>query len=118
MDLNGRIVAYCGLICTDCSAYLATQAGDPDALARVAASWEQEYDVENVTLQDVTCDGCLGQDGRKGAHCAECDIRACGVARAVANCAHCPDYTCEKLERFLGFVPDARVVLDGIRAAL
>lgn len=27
-----RIIAYCGLVCTDCQAYVATQTNDPEAL--------------------------------------------------------------------------------------
>ncbi|MGD2206413.1 MAG: DUF3795 domain-containing protein, partial [Anaerolineae bacterium] len=63
-------------------------------------------------------DGCLGTAGRKCAHCAECEIRACAMALNVANCAHCADYGCEKIEGFFGFVPEARATLDGIRAEL
>jgi hypothetical protein len=112
-----KIIAYCGLICSDCSAYVATQANDQEALERVATQWREEYNAPNITVESVICDGCLG-GGRKCSHCAECEIRACGVARGVANCAHCADYACEKLERFFGFVPDARGVLDGIRQSL
>jgi hypothetical protein len=37
----------------------------------------------------------------------------------VANCAHCDEYAaCDKLADFFKSVPDARVTLDGIRAAL
>lgn len=96
MDMTDRIVAYCGLICSDCSAYIATQSGDRSALERVAAQWKEEYNLAEVTIKDVTCDGCLDEEGRKGAHCFECDIRACGLVRGVVNCAHCPDYACEK----------------------
>ncbi len=38
------IIAYCGLVCSDCPAYIATQAGDDDALERVAAQWRAEED--------------------------------------------------------------------------
>jgi hypothetical protein len=112
-----KIIAYCGLVCSDCSAYVATQANDQEALERVAAQWREEYNAPNVTVESVICDGCLS-DGRKCSHCAECEIRACGVARGVANCAHCADYACEKLEKFFGFVPGARGVLDEIRHSL
>lgn len=114
----GRIIAYCGIVCSDCSAYLATQSGKTEALEKVAAQWREEYGLEGVTIQDVTCGGCIGEDGRKGAHCFECEIRACGVERGVANCAHCSDYACARLEEFFGFVPGSRGVLDQIRAAL
>jgi hypothetical protein len=112
-----RIVAVCGLICTDCPAYVATQADDRAALERVAAEWRQAYNAPNITVESVICDGCL-DGGRKCGHCAECDIRACGIARGVANCAHCSDYGCEKLQRFFGFAPQARATLDEIHRSL
>jgi len=113
-----KIIAYCGLTCTDCDAYIATQADDRAALERVTAKWRQEYNIPNVTVEDVICDGCLTSDGRHCSHCSDCEIRACGVARGVANCAHCDAYVCDKLEAFFGFVPDARTTLDAIRAGL
>jgi hypothetical protein len=113
-----KMIAYCGLFCTDCPAYIATQSGDRAALERVAAQWREEYHVPDITVASVICDGCLGATGRKCAHCFDCDVRACAMGRGVANCAHCADYGCEIIEGFLGFVPDARARLDGIRAGL
>ena len=112
-----KMIAYCGLICTECPAYLATQANDRAELERVAAMWREEYNAPNITVESVICDGCI-VGGHKCGHCAECDIRACAMALNVANCAHCADYTCEKLEKFFGFVPGARGVLDEIRQSL
>ena len=113
-----KMIAFCGLVCTDCGAYIATQAHDQAALLRVRDQWRQEYDVPAMSIDDVTCDGCLVA-GLKCSHCAECDIRACGQSRGVANCGHCADYaTCAKLARFFGFVPSAKVVLDQVRASL
>ena len=113
-----KIIAYCGLTCSDCEAYLATQANDHAALERVAVKWREEYNAPDVTVEYVICDGCLAGDGRLGGHCLECDIRACGVARGVANCAYCDDYACAKLEGFFGFVPTARATLDAVRQGL
>ena len=112
-----KIIAYCGLVCTDCPAYVATQADDQAALEQVVALWRKEHNASNMTVADVICDGCI-TEGRKCAHCAECKIRACGMERGVVNCAHCASYGCEKLEGFFGFVPDARAVLDEIRQSL
>lgn len=112
------IIAYCGLVCTDCPANVATQAGDRAALERVAAQWRQEFNAPNITVDSILCDGCLTNLGHKCGHCYECEIRACGMDRAVTNCAHCDDYACDKLSEFFGFVPNARVLLDGVRAGL
>lgn len=113
-----KMIAYCGLVCTDCPAYIATQADDRAALERVAAQWREEFNAPDITVESVICDGCLGSDGRHCSHCFECEIRACGMERGVVNCAYCDDYACEKLGGFFGFVPDARATLDGIRQSL
>ena len=112
-----KIISYCGLVCTDCPAYVATQADDHAALEQVAAQWREDYSAPNITVEYTVCDGCTTK-GRKNGHWAECDIRACAMERGAANCAHCADYVCEKLEGFFGFVPDARTVLDGVRSTL
>ena len=112
------MIAVCGLVCSDCGAYLATQASDQAALEKVAAQWRQEYNAPNITVASVICDGCLTK-GRKCANCAQCQIRACGLAHGVANCAYCPDYTsCTQIAGFFQMVPAARATLDGVRAAL
>ncbi|MCP4536149.1 MAG: DUF3795 domain-containing protein [Chloroflexi bacterium] len=113
-----KIIAYCGLVCTDCPAYIATQADDQAALEETVTRWREEFSAPDMTVADIVCDGCLTDAGRKGVHCGECKIRACGVERGVVNCAHCTEYACEKLENFFGFAPDARTVLDGIRQSL
>jgi hypothetical protein len=112
------IIAYCGLECTQCPAYVATQAGDHAALERVAAQWRQEFDAPDMTAANIACDGCLTDVGRKCSHCFECEVRACALPRGVATCAHCDAYACEILEGFFGFVPEARTTLDGVRADL
>jgi hypothetical protein len=112
------MIAYCGLVCTDCPAYIATKADDRAALERVAAQWREEFDAPGLAAESVICDGCLGTTGRKFGHCSDCEIRACAMGRAVINCAHCDDYGCETITGFFGFVPEARIRLDGIRAQL
>jgi len=115
--MDNKMIAYCGLVCTGCPAYIATQADDRAALEQVAAQWREEFNAPDITVESVICDGCL-VGGRKCAHCSDCEIRACGMERGVANCAHCADYACEKLEGFFGFAPDARAVLDEVRQSL
>ena len=117
MDLTGKTIAYCGLVCSDCPAYIATQANDPAALQRVADKWREALNAPDMTVDSVMCDGCLG-DGRKCGYCASCEIRACGVSRGVANCAHCTDYACDKLQAFFRMAPDAQSVLNQVRASL
>ena len=117
-----KIIAYCGLVCTDCPAYIATQADDRAALEQMAARAREQFNNPNLTVESAMCDGCLGSDGRKCGYCFVCQVRACGMERTVVHCAYCADYArhggCEKLEGFFGFVPDAKATLDGIRQGL
>jgi hypothetical protein len=113
------MTAVCGLDCAKCEGYLATQASDEAWKERVAANWREVYNAPNIDAAYVTCDGCLGFDGRLGGHCLECEVRTCGVARELPNCAHCPDYdSCKKLAAFIEWVPQVKVTLDEIRASL
>ncbi|HOG45859.1 MAG TPA: DUF3795 domain-containing protein [Anaerolineae bacterium] len=112
-------IAFCGLDCSTCEAYLATQAKDEAEKERIAANWREFYQAPGITAAYVTCDGCTNLEGHAGGHCLECDIRACAIARQVANCAHCAEYEgCAKLERFFGFVPAAKATLDEVRRGL
>jgi hypothetical protein len=113
-----KMIAYCGLICTECEAYLATQSGDMAALERMATKAREEYGATTATAESVMCDGCLSTTGRLTGYCYECAVRACAMDRGMTNCAHCPEYACDKIESFFGMAPQARTSLDGIRAGL
>jgi hypothetical protein len=111
------MIAYCGLTCSDCPAYVATQANDMDALAQLAEQWGKQF---NATIAPETCmcDGCLA-DGRKVGYCHECAVRQCATGRGMAdNCAHCDDFGCENLASFWQLAPHARATLEGIRKTL
>lgn len=109
------LIAACGLVCSDCGAYKATKANDPDAIAKVAQEWSEIFKAE-IRPEYIWCDGCMVDGERKCGHCSECDIRACVVQRGLDNCASCQDYACEKMTRFFESVPCCKGVLDEIRA--
>jgi hypothetical protein len=111
------LIAFCGIDCAQCEAYQATQADDLAWKERVAAQWREEYQAPNINVTSVTCDGCTSKSGRWCSHCYECELRACGRSRGLESCAACPDYACEKLERFFILVPPARANLEALRSA-
>jgi hypothetical protein len=114
-----EIIAYCGLVCSECPAYIATQSNDRGKLERVAAQWREQFNAPEMTADSIVCDGCLGRNGgRLCAYGSVCEIRACAQPRAVANCAHCEEYACAKLAGFLEHAPEAHAVLEGIRRSL
>jgi hypothetical protein len=118
-DRMEQLIAFCGLDCACCEAYIATQADDLAAKERLVVKWREEYNAPEMTIASVTCDGCTTKNGRTGGYCSHCAIRACGVERLVENCAHCADYsTCNQLAGFFTSVPTAKATLDAIRLTL
>ena len=109
-----EIIAYCGLDCAKCEAFLATQKNDRAELERVAQKWS-EGDTK-LTAEDVTCDGCFGKRISKYARTA-CAIRTCGAESKVKNCAYCDEYKCEKIAKFQQNNPTAAEKLDAIRSS-
>jgi hypothetical protein len=109
-----RVIAFCGLDCTTCSAYRATQADDAAEKERVAARWRKDTGDPQIDLDYVTCDGCVSFACRLGGHCRECKIRACAIVRGIENCAHCSNYPCDKLDAVFRYAPEAQERLDRI----
>ena len=111
--MNGGI-AFCGLSCDECGAYIATVNDDDARRAEVAATWSKEYGAD-IEPSGINCLGCHSTGEPIFAHCRVCEIRLCGLERGIDNCAHCDDYACEKLAEFLEMVPACRKTLDAIR---
>ena len=93
-----KMIAYCGIICSECDAFVATQNGDDTKRKEVAELWTREYDVD-IKTEDINCDGCLADTGRLIGYCHTCEIRKCGQEKGVVNCAYCDDYACDKLAK-------------------
>jgi hypothetical protein len=82
-------------------------------MKQIAERWTRETGTE-FTIQDVECDGCKSQ--KLSGWCQKiCLIRPCAQGRSVATCAHCSDYQCDEIMRFLSTEPIARGELDRIR---
>jgi hypothetical protein len=114
--MGDRLISACGLECSDCAAYIATQKDDAKAVSAVAAKWSQLFDA-SVADDAVWCDGCMTGRDRLCANAEECDVRACVRKRGLDTCAACGDYACDKLEQLLAVVgPGARETLESLRA--
>ena len=117
MTMTEPMIAYCGLVCTDCDAHVATQAEDMEALERMANEASKQLGME-MTVADAMCDGCRATTGRQIGYCHECEIRLCAVQRHIETCAHCDDYACEKIDGFSKPGSAHRKRLDGIWQSL
>jgi len=110
-------LAYCGLDCSKCGAYIAKQTGDYDLQKKTAARWSSAD--WTVTPEEVSCDGCGEKSGNLFKHCANCVVRSCAQNKGYGTCAHCEDYGCEKIKGMLDILDDyARDTLESIRASL
>jgi hypothetical protein len=111
--MSEQMLSYCGIDCSVCPAYIATQADDIEKLTSLAGEWFEG----STDYSIVVCDGCKADD-RIMKWCGECPTRACAIERELVNCAYCQDYGCEKLLKVFEMSADAKANLDRIRATL
>lgn len=109
----GKMVAYCGLVCSICPAFLATQSDDDAARKKTAAYYAKKYGF-NLKPEEINCDGCKAETGRLIGYCQSCEIRKCNRAKGMDNCAVCNERPCEKLLKFHEFSPDAKAAFDAL----
>ena len=101
------MIAYCGLDCAGCSAYIATQNNDQALREKTAVEWTKMHSF-NFTPDMINCTSCKG-DGVKIGYCSQCEIRKCGSGKGVVNCGACAEFvTCKIINDFLVQVPEIR----------
>jgi hypothetical protein len=110
-----KTLAVCGLDCAACPCFRAHRTDDQALRVKTAAEWSKQFKAQ-IKPEDINCVGCLKTKGVLFSHCRDCDIRKCGLARKVKNCALCPEYTsCEKIAKFIANVPPAKANLEEVR---
>lgn len=101
-----NMMAYCGIICSDCPAYKATISNDMELKEKAAKDW-------GLKVEDINCKGC-NSDTVIG-YCGKCEIRACNRSKNQDHCAQCDSYGCEKISGFLKEAPKAKENLENLR---
>jgi len=107
------MIAYCGLDCSKCDAYLATIEDNGTKRELTAQKWSQIYKAK-IKPEQINCDGCKS-NGVKFFHCNHCEIRRCCSSKGLDHCAACESYICETLARFIRLAPEARKALERLR---
>lgn len=108
-------IAYCGLNCEKCDAYLATVHNDSGLREKTAQLWSELNGVP-ITADMINCTGCR-MDGLKTPFCESlCQIRQCAMAKRFETCADCADLnTCEKAAAILAGSEEARRNLEELK---
>ena len=98
------MIAYCGLDCKKCEAYIATQSNDGRQISRVAEKWSVKFQVE-IEPVHILCDGCKAE-GKKSFYCVSlCQVRKCCISKKYATCNECSNFPCSDLVIILHNAP-------------
>ena len=100
-------IAYCGLDCEKCEAYIATKNNDDELRKIVAEKWSKFNNVV-IAPDMINCEGCRN-DGIKTPFCeALCPIRLCALVKKVRTCGDCEKLEiCEKAAMVISNNPEA-----------
>lgn len=108
-----EIIAYCGLVCSHCPTFIATQNNDDAARAKTVALYAERFGV-HLKKEEINCDGCLSAEGRKLRFCRICEIRQCCLGKGLENCAFC-ESPCENLLKLHEVSPEAKASFEALR---
>lgn len=108
-----NMIAYCGLDCEKCDAYLATIHDDQALREKTAKRWA-ELNHAPILPEHINCEGCRAE-GAKTVYCESlCSIRQCALKKGVTTCGSCPDMKiCQKVGMILSNNPDVLKNLKG-----
>ena len=108
-----EMIAYCGLVCTSCPQYIATENDDDIARENIARDIAERFGLY-YKPGEINCDGCLSSGGRHIGFCRTCEVRLCGIINSVENCSVCGEQPCEKLIKFHEFSPGAKESFEAL----
>ena len=99
------MMSACGVMCSECPAYLAAAKGVAHQ-RRTVEAWSRIYGLKE-TPEHISCGGCLGPDEDLFHTSGRCRARQCCRGKGLSNCAECPKESCPDLEK-------AQAVWDGV----
>jgi hypothetical protein len=109
-----RMIAYCGLVCSNCPTFLATQNNDDAARAKTAVMYSEKFGF-HLKPEEINCDGCKSNGGKLIEYCRSCGIRQCCSSKGLDNCADCDHQPCDILIKFHEFSADAKACFEALK---
>ncbi len=92
-----KMMSVCGVMCSECSAYLGAQKGIAHQ-RRTVEAWDRIYDLKE-TPENISCGGCLGSDKDLFHTSGRCKARRCCRRKGFRSCAECSMDPCPDIER-------------------
>ena len=107
MGETNKMIAYCGLDCEKCDAFIATKNND-QALREKTAKLLAELNHAPILPEHINCEGCR-MNGKKTVFCDSlCGIRQCALKKGVNTCGDCAEMdNCQTLAAVVSHIPDA-----------
>ena len=85
-----KMIAYCGLDCEHCDAYLATMNDDQELRKKTAKLWD-ELNNAPILPENINCQGCR-VEGVKTVFCdSMCGVRQCAMKKGIDTCGDCSE---------------------------
>lgn len=129
-----NFIAYCGIDCSECPAFIAYKNDDDELREKTAQKWTQMYKtkyqqsislIDNLDKQksnenfvyefkkeDINCEGC--KTGKIHVYyCSSiCNIRRCANSKNIENCGFCHEYPCESISTLINEIPSIKENLE------
>ncbi len=96
-----EILTLCGFRCDLCQFYN-KNIKNQEHKEKVCNDFKRIFGYD-IKPEDVECVGCRNE----GKHADDnCLVRSCALEKSVENCAHCPEFICDKLKQKMSFIED------------
>ena len=92
-----KMMSACGVMCSECPAYLAASKG-LSFQQQVVEAWRRIYGLNEIAA-NISCGGCLGSDEHLFHTSRRCKARRCCRSKGLKSCAECHKERCEDLEK-------------------
>ena len=107
-----KMIAYCGLDCEKCDAYIATKNDDQSLREKTAKLWSELNGVE-ISPAMIHCEGCR-VDGAKTPYCESlCQVRQCALSKGMETCGACAEL--EKCPTVGAVIAHTPAALDNLK---
>ncbi len=108
------MIAYCGLNCLNCDAFIASKENSDELRKKTAEKWSIQFNVD-IDPKTINCTGCKS-DGIRFFYCDNsCTIRKCCIKKQITSCIDCADFPCEDINFILNNAPETKENLEKLR---